>query len=93
MRVTNFFTGHPASVGETYWQHFKFAAKVFMSLFKAAFACLIHAIFPPLFPETASSEIRSLNADLEKRLLAESVNDESHVALGNFQHSLLRGTE
>ena len=93
MRGINFFTDHPASVGETYWQHFKFAVKVFLSLLKAAFTCLIHAIFPPLFPKTASSEIRSLHADLEKRQLAQSVNDESHVALGNFQHSVLRGTE
>ena len=85
MRVTNFFTGHPASVGETYWEHFKFATKVFLSLIKAAFACLIHAIFPPLFPKTASSEIVSLHDDLEKRPLTESFNDESHVALGNFQ--------
>ena len=59
MAVRKLFTEHPASVGETYWQHFRFAAKVFRSLSKAAFACLVHAVFPPLFQKTASTEIRS----------------------------------
>ena len=93
MALLKFFTGHPASVGETYWQHFAFAFKVFLSLAKAALACLIHAVVPPLFPKTASSEIDNLHVSLETRAAVRSVDDENPVPLGGFKPPLLQGTE
>ncbi len=93
MPFSKVFTTHPSSVGETYWQHFAFAIRVAISLVKAAFACLIHAVFPSLFQNTASSEIRKLYAGLDKRAVSSSVDDNSHVPVSGFQQPLLHGTD
>lgn len=53
----NWFTEHPRSVGETYWQHLKRAMKLACDLVVAGLACCIHAIFPWLFKTTASNTI------------------------------------
>ena len=39
------FLDHPASVDETYGEHMAFAGNASFKLFKAAFACLVHASF------------------------------------------------
>ncbi len=93
MPISKIFTSHPASVGETYWQHFTFAIKIFISLAKAAFACLIHAVIPSLFENTTSSEIRNLHDGLDKRPVVGSGDDESRVPVGGFQQPLLHGTD
>jgi hypothetical protein len=59
--MRNFFTDHPASVGETYWQHLGVALSFAGSLFAAAFAALVHAIFPAWFEKTASAKITLLH--------------------------------
>jgi len=61
------FTEHPASVGETYWQHLIFAGRFSIMLFAAAFAALIHAIIPAFFETTASKTIRKMFAEMESR--------------------------
>lgn len=61
------FSDHPASVGETYWQHARFAAGFSLQLFAAAFAALIHALIPPVFETTASRIVRRLHARIEAR--------------------------
>ena len=71
MRLATKFTAHPASVGQTYIEHFKFAFKVSVSLFKAFLACLIHAIYPPLHKNTASATIAELNSRIEQRKFSE----------------------
>lgn len=55
------FTDHPASVGETYWQHLGMAASFGYAMFLGAFACLAHAIFPFLFEKTGSRIIGTLH--------------------------------
>ena len=65
--LTSAFKDHPASVGETYGQHMAFAFGFSLALFKAAFAALIHAIFPCFFEKTASQAIRQLHARIENR--------------------------
>ena len=55
------FTEHPASVGETYWQHFGMALSFSVTLFAAAFCCLVHAIFPFAFEKTGSCMITKLH--------------------------------
>ncbi|HLX55172.1 MAG TPA: DUF6356 family protein [Aquella sp.] len=53
--MKNIFTEHPHSVGETYWQHAKFAGLFAGSMLAGGIACLLHAIFPFLFQKTASN--------------------------------------
>ena len=71
MRISEKITDHPASVGQTYFEHFKFAVKVSASLLKAFSACLIHAVYPPLHRNTASATIAELHNRIEYRKLAE----------------------
>lgn len=54
------FTEHPASVGETYGQHFVAAMGFSLSMFKAAFCCGVHAILPFMFEKTGSDCITGL---------------------------------
>ncbi len=55
------FTAHPASVDETYSEHFASATYFARQLFVAAFACLVHAVLPFLFANTASGILRRLH--------------------------------
>lgn len=54
------FTEHPASVGESYGEHFVAAMGFSLSLFRAAFACMAHAILPFAFEKTGSHCITGL---------------------------------
>lgn len=65
--LTAAFKNHPASVGETYSQHMRFALGFSFALFKAAFAALVHALMPCFFEKTASQAIRQLHAKIEHR--------------------------
>ena len=49
------FTKHPHSIGETYWHHMINALLFGSQMVIGGIACLIHAIFPFLFQETASN--------------------------------------
>ncbi len=60
MGIKGFFTEHPASVGETYGEHFKVAASTSRALFRAAVAAAIHAVVPHFQQTTASGTIREL---------------------------------
>ncbi|MGB7309771.1 MAG: DUF6356 family protein [Candidatus Acidiferrales bacterium] len=55
------FTEHPATVGETYGQHFQTALGFSLSMIGGGLACLVHAVFPFLFETTGSAAIRSLH--------------------------------
>ena len=59
-RLSNAFTAHPASVDETYGEHFFFALRFAAKLGYAAFAALVHAILPFAYEKTASTIIREL---------------------------------
>lgn len=61
MSLHKLFTEHPAAVGETYFEHMAAAASFAGWMLLAAFACLIHAIFPFLCVATGSSIIRRLH--------------------------------
>ncbi|MCH9695454.1 MAG: hypothetical protein K0U72_13160 [Gammaproteobacteria bacterium] len=54
------FTEHPATVGETYGEHFVTASGFSWSLFKAAFCCAVHAVLPFAFEKTGSECITGL---------------------------------
>jgi hypothetical protein len=55
------FTAHPASIGETYGEHFLAATYFSRQLFIAALACFVHAVLPFLFEKTASGILRRLH--------------------------------
>ena len=93
MEIKKLVTEHPASVGETYWQHFRFAGKVFLSLSKAAFACLVHAAFPPLFQKTASGEISTLYKNIESRANARTFDAGRPASSSAYQKPILQATE
>lgn len=60
-KLFQLFRAHPASVGESYFQHmaasFSFAAPMLL----ASFAALIHGLFPFLFVKTGSSIVSRLH--------------------------------
>ena len=55
------FTDHPASVGETYFQHMGMALSFGARMVCAGFACLLHAFFPFLFKTTGKDCIKTLH--------------------------------
>ncbi|WP_340109296.1 DUF6356 family protein [Pikeienuella sp. HZG-20] len=59
-RIVTLFTAHPASVDETFGEHFMFALKFSGMLFAAAGAALVHSILPFLFQKTASRIVARL---------------------------------
>jgi hypothetical protein len=54
------FTEHPASVGETYGEHFRAACKFAASMISGGVACFVHAVCPFVFVTTGSSTVRHL---------------------------------
>jgi hypothetical protein len=63
--MVNPFTAHPASVGETYGQHLRFALAVGVRMTVGGLAAAVHAVFPFLFVTTASHALTELNAMIE----------------------------
>jgi len=55
------FTEHPATVGETYGEHFVSAMGFSLSMLRAAFCCGVHALLPFLFVKTGSECITELH--------------------------------
>ncbi|HXP03733.1 MAG TPA: DUF6356 family protein [Stellaceae bacterium] len=55
------FTEHPATVGESYFEHLRVASGFSFSMIAGGLACFVHAIFPFLFTHTGSGVIRSLH--------------------------------
>lgn len=64
MEIRQHFTEHPASVGETYGEHFRVAAGFAGSLAIAAASAAVHAIVPSWCTKTASSRIVSLHEQM-----------------------------
>jgi hypothetical protein len=60
--MPNPFTAHPASVGETYAQHFRFALGFGVRMTFGGLAAVVHAVLPFLFVTTASGVLEKLNA-------------------------------
>lgn len=66
-KCIDLFTKHPQSVGETYCEHFTYAAKTGTKLIVCGCAAVIHAIFPFLCETFASDRIPALAKSLETR--------------------------
>jgi len=61
------FTAHPASIGETYFQHLNFTIKGALYLIKVALGLLSHGFFPFLFTNYARDKVSVLEQKLLKR--------------------------
>lgn len=55
------FTEHPASVGETYGEHFAHATGFGLRMVLGGFACMLHGLLPFLFVRTGSEQIATLH--------------------------------
>jgi hypothetical protein len=65
--VARSFSDHPASVGESYGEHFAVATGFGLRLIGAGLACLVHACVPAWFTRTGSHAVRALAVELEQR--------------------------
>lgn len=61
------FTHHPDSVGETYGQHFGVALGYGLRLMAAGACAIVHAVLPFCFEKTASTMVRRMVADMDRR--------------------------
>jgi hypothetical protein len=66
----NPFTAHPASVGESYLQHLRFALRFGARMTAGGLAAVVHAVFPFCFVTTASrinDELLAMRARARER--------------------------
>ena len=61
MKITEHFTKHPASVGESYGEHFQMAVGFSVRMMAGGLACMVHAILPFMFVKTGSRIIDGLH--------------------------------
>jgi hypothetical protein len=59
--INRLFNEHPASVGETYGEHFLHASSFGLHMILAGLACLVHGLLPFLFVRTGSAAITTLH--------------------------------
>jgi hypothetical protein len=74
------FTHHPESVGESYGQHFSVALGYGLRLMAAGACALVHAILPFCFEKTASTMVRRMVADMDRRSAPSSPTTRSEAA-------------
>lgn len=64
--MINIFTKHPKEVGETYWEHFRYAVCFAGYLVIGGLCCFIHAIFPFVFKDTATNFLIKIIKRMQK---------------------------
>jgi len=74
--LTESFSAHPRSVGETYWQHLGVSLRFSGSLLLAALAALVHGLFPFLFVRTGSGIISRLHESMVQHRLRKAAPDQ-----------------
>ena len=66
--IRRIFLAHPATVGESYWEHFGVASRFGVEMLVGGGKALVHAVFPNLCKTSASDTIRRLHTIMvEKR--------------------------
>ena len=60
MSLFKLFTEHPASVGETYFEHMGNAVSFSTRMLAGGLACMVHAFLPFLFVKTGSNAVTKL---------------------------------
>lgn len=59
-------TAHPAAVGETYWQHLRFASAFGRDMVIGGLACFVHGLLPFLFMTKGSRTVLELTARMQR---------------------------
>jgi hypothetical protein len=62
--IRRLFLDHPASVGESFGEHFLVASGFGLTMVAGGLACIAHAFLPFLFTSTGSDTIARLHARL-----------------------------
>jgi hypothetical protein len=65
--VGRLFSDHPRSLGMSWASHGIGAVGIAFRLIGAGIACLIHAVVPGLFTQTAGRTVTSMHDDIVKR--------------------------
>lgn len=60
-KILSAFKAHPASVGETYFQHMGSAFSFSAAMLLAGLACMVHGVLPFLFTKTGRSTVEDLH--------------------------------
>ena len=63
----NPFTRHPASVGESYGQHFGVATKFGVTMILGGIGAILHGVFPWMFETTGSRTVKRLHEQVTGR--------------------------
>lgn len=74
-KLSELFRAHPASVGENYFQHMASSFSFCGPMLLAAFAALVHGVFPFLFVKTGSTTVTRLH----ERMVVHRVRNEQAV--------------
>ena len=61
------FTEHPRSLGMSWWGHGAGAVAIGVRLVGAGLACLVHAVIPGFFTQTAGKTITSMYEHMMRR--------------------------
>jgi hypothetical protein len=61
------FKDHPATAGETYWQHLCFTLRVAGRFFFLGFVSVVHGLLPFMFCRTSSNHIREIAEIFRRR--------------------------
>lgn len=64
------FTEHPHSIGETYFEHMKFAFLFGCTMLIGALSCFTHAVFPFLCKNTGSNYLFNMMQNFVERMPA-----------------------
>lgn len=65
--IDRLFLAHPRSVGESYAEHAATAGRFGVTMVAGGLACIVHAVFPTLFPRTASDAVKRLYGQMKAR--------------------------
>ncbi|MBO9623004.1 MAG: hypothetical protein J7500_09870 [Sphingomonas sp.] len=65
--IDRIFLSHPRSVGESYGEHARTAARFGFTMIAGGAACVVHAVLPFLFVRTASDSVKKLYAQMKAR--------------------------
>ncbi len=65
--LAQLFQDHPRSLGMSWWEHGVGAIIIGGRMVGAGIACMVHAVVPALFTETAGKTVMSLHDHMVKR--------------------------
>ena len=65
--VARLFTDHPKSLGMSWTSHGIGAVGIAFRLIGAGIACLVHAVVPALFTQTAGRTVTSMHDEIVRR--------------------------